>query len=62
MPIDLRKIDPELSYPLKLVAELLDVSYGTILKLKGESKLKPFRIGKRYYIRGQDILGYIKTE
>jgi len=60
MAIDLRKIDPELSYPLKQVAEFLDLSYGTILKLKSEAKLKPIKIGKKYYIHGKDILGYVQ--
>lgn len=60
MAIDLRKIDPELSYSFKEVAEFLDVSYGTILKLKGETKLRPMKIGKKYYIQGKDILGFIK--
>ncbi len=60
MAIDLRKIDPELSYPLKQVAQFLEISYGTILKLKGDGKLKSIRIGKRYYVKGADILAYIE--
>lgn len=39
MPIDLRKIDPELSYPLKEVAEFLDVYYGTSYNHSWRSKL-----------------------
>ncbi len=59
MAIDLRKIDPELSYPLKQVAQLLEVSYGTVLKLKKQEKLKSLRIGRKYYIQGREILDYI---
>jgi len=60
MAIDLRKIDPELNYPLKQVAQFLEISYGTILKLKGDGRLKSIRIGKRYYVKGVDILAYIE--
>ena len=60
MAIDLRKIDPDLNYPLRQVAEFLDVSYGTILKLKNETRLKYIKIGKRYYIQGKEILSYIQ--
>ncbi len=34
MAIDLRKIDPELNYPLKQIAQFLEISYGTVLKLR----------------------------
>jgi len=60
MAIDLRKIHPELNYPLKQVTEFLEVSYGTVLKLKKEEKLKAIRIGKKYYIQGKDILSYVQ--
>jgi hypothetical protein len=40
MAIDLRKIDPELSYPLKQIAQFLEISYGTILKLRKDAKLQ----------------------
>jgi len=60
MAIDLRKIDPDLNYPLKHVAQFLEVSYGTVLKLKGDAKLKSIKIGKRYYVQGKDILAYIE--
>ena len=59
MAIDLRKIDPELNYPLKQVAQFLEVSYGTILNLRKHAKLKSIRIGKKYYIQGKEILSYI---
>ncbi|MBW1702555.1 MAG: helix-turn-helix domain-containing protein [Deltaproteobacteria bacterium] len=59
MAIDLRKIDPELNYPLKQVAQFLEVSYGTILNLRKVAKLKSIRIGKKYYIQGKEILSYI---
>lgn len=59
MAIDLRKIDPELNYPLKQIAQFLEISYGTILKLRKDSGLKSIRIGKKYYIQGKDILSYI---
>lgn len=62
MAIDLRKIDPHLSYPLRQVAEFLNVSYGTILRLKNDDKLRPIKIGKRYYIQGKEILQYIHRE
>jgi excisionase family DNA binding protein len=62
MAIDLRNIDPELSYSFKEVAAFLNVSYGTVLKLKSDPKLDLIRIGKKYYIRGKDILGYIKRK
>jgi excisionase family DNA binding protein len=60
MAIDLRKIDPDLSYPLRQVAEFLDVSYGTVLRLKNDSRLRPIKIGRRYYIQGKKILEYIR--
>ena len=59
MAIDLRKIDPELNYPLKQIAQFLEMSYGTILKLRKEANLKSIRIGKKYYIQGKEILSYI---
>lgn len=59
MAIDLRKIDPELNYPLKQVAQFLEVSYGTILNLKKNKKLKSIKIGKKYYVQGKEILSYI---
>lgn len=62
MAIDLRKINPDLNYPLKEVAQFLEVSYGTILKLKKEAKLKSIKIGKKYYVQGKDILGYVKAK
>lgn len=60
MAIDLRKIDPDLNYPLRQVADFLDVSYGTILKLKNDASLKYIKIGKRYYIQGKEILSYVR--
>ncbi len=62
MAIDLRKIHPELNYPLKQVTQFLDLSYGTVLKLKKEAKLKSIKVGKRYYVLGKDILSYIQEE
>ena len=62
MAIDTRKIDPDLKYPLKQVAQFLEVSYGTVLKMKNDPRLKPTKIGKRYYIQGKDILAYIQTD
>ena len=62
MAIDTRKIDPDLRYPLKQVAQFLEVSYGTILKLKNDPRLKPIRIGKRYYIEGKNILSFIHRD
>jgi len=59
MAIDLRKIDPELNYPLKQIAQFLEVSYGTILKLRKDAKLKSIRIGKKYYVQGKEILSYV---
>ena len=59
MAIDLRKIDPELNYSLKQIAQFLEISYGTILKLRKDAKLKSIRIGKKYYVQGKDILSYI---
>ncbi|MCD4717274.1 MAG: helix-turn-helix domain-containing protein [Desulfobacterales bacterium] len=59
MAIDLRKIDPELNYSLKQIAQFLEISYGTILKLRKGAKLKSIRIGKKYYVQGKDILSYI---
>ena len=62
MAIDVRKIDPDLRYPLKQVAQFLEVSYGTILKLKKDPILKPAKIGKRYYIKGSHLLTYIESD
>jgi excisionase family DNA binding protein len=60
MAIDPNKIDPGLNYPLKQVAQFLEISYGTMLKLKKEARLKSTRVGKRYYIKGKDVLEYIE--
>jgi excisionase family DNA binding protein len=60
MAIDLRKIDPDLNYPLKQVAQFLDVSYATILRLRREAQLKSIKIGNRYYVQGKAILEYIE--
>jgi len=62
MAIDLRKIDPNLSYPLRQVAEFLNISYGTVLKLKNDANLRPIKVGKKYYIQGKDILDYIRRD
>ncbi len=59
MAIDLKKIDPDLVYPLKEVAQILQVSYGTILKLRKEERIRSIKIGGKYYIRGHDVLKYI---
>jgi excisionase family DNA binding protein len=61
MAIDLRKIDPELNYPLKQVAQLLEVSYGTVLKLRKQEKLRSMKIGKKFYVQGREILKYINN-
>jgi excisionase family DNA binding protein len=60
MAIDLRKIDPDLNYPLKQVAQFLEVSYATILRLRREAQLKSIKIGNRYYVQGKAILEYIE--
>jgi hypothetical protein len=60
MPIDMRKIDPELKYSLKDVAIHLELSYGTILKLKKEKKLRYFKLGKQYFVQGKDIISYVE--
>jgi excisionase family DNA binding protein len=61
MAIDLRKIDPELNYPLKQVAQLLEVSYGTVLKLRKQEKLRSMKIGRKFYVQGREILRYINN-
>ena len=61
MPIDLKKIDPDLAYPLKEVAQLLDISYGTVLKLRKEAKLGTTRIGRKFYVTGKELLEYIQS-
>lgn len=60
MAIDPSKIDPGLSYSLNEVAQILEVSYGTMLKLRNEAKLRSIRVGKRYYIEGKNVLEYIE--
>ncbi|MFZ0944606.1 MAG: helix-turn-helix domain-containing protein [Syntrophobacteraceae bacterium] len=60
MAIDPKKIDPALNYPLNQVAQFLEISYGTMLKLRKEAKLKSIRIGMKYYIKGKDVLDYIE--
>jgi len=60
MAIDPKKIDPALNYPLKEVAQFLEISYGTMLKLRKEAKLKSMRMGMKYYIKGKDVLDYIE--
>ena len=62
MPINFRNIDPDLSYSLKEVAQLLELAYGTVLKLRKDKKLKYIKIGKKYYIKGQDLLSHIFKE
>ncbi len=59
MPINLRKIDPDLVYPLKEVAQILGLSYGTVLRLKKDGKLKWLKIGGKYYVGGKYVLEYI---
>jgi excisionase family DNA binding protein len=59
MAINLRKIDPDLVYPLTEVAEMLGLSYGTVLKLKNDGKLKSLKIGGKYYVHGKHVLKYI---
>ncbi len=60
MAIDPKKIDPGLNYPLKQVAQFLEISYGTMLKLRKQAKLKSMRMGMKYYIKGKDVLDYIE--
>ena len=62
MAIDLRNIDAELNYPLKEVAQFLEVSYGTVLKLRKETKMTSMKIGKKYYVKGKDILKYVEGQ
>ncbi len=45
MAIDPKKIDPGLNYPLKQVAQFLEISYGTMLKLRKQARLKSMRMG-----------------
>jgi excisionase family DNA binding protein len=59
MSIDLRKIDPHLIYSLKEAAQMLGLSYGTVLKLKNDARIKWSKIGGKYYIQGKDLLEYI---
>lgn len=58
MPLDLRQIDPELEYPLNEVAGVLDLSYGTILNKRKKGEIKAKKIGKKYFVKGADILAY----
>jgi excisionase family DNA binding protein len=59
MPIDIRKIDPDLIYALKEAAQMLGISYGTVLKLKKDARLNWLKIGGKYYVKGKDLLEYI---
>lgn len=59
MAIDLRSINPDFAYPLKEVAQILGISYGTVLKLKKEAKVKWIKIGGKYYVQGSYLLEYI---
>ena len=43
-------------YTLKESAEYLRCSYGTIHKWAKSGKLKTFRVGTDYRVRGEDIL------
>jgi excisionase family DNA binding protein len=47
-------------YPLKEVAQILGLSYGTVLKLKKDDKLRWVKIGGKYYVHGRDVLEYIE--
>ena len=60
MAIDPKKIDSGLNYPLKQVAQFLEISCGTVLKLRTEPRLKSMRMGMKYYIKGKDVLDYIE--
>lgn len=62
MAIDTRKIETNVSYTLKDVAELLEISYPTVLKLKKEGKFKYSRVGKRFYVSGEELLKYITSD
>ena len=58
--IDLRAVDPGVNYTLGQVAEFLNLSYGSVLKLKKNGYLKVIKIGKRFYVSGKAILDYIQ--
>ena len=60
MALDLRKINPELDYLLKEVAQILEISYQTVRSLRKQGKLKAVKIGNKYYVKGKDILAYIE--
>jgi excisionase family DNA binding protein len=57
--IDIRKIEPSLMYSLKEASQLLGLSYGTVLKMKKEGRLKCRKIGGKYFVQGRDLLEYI---
>jgi hypothetical protein len=60
-PIDPRKIDPALNYSLEQVADFLNLSYGSVLKLKKNGSFQNIkRIGRRFYVPGKSILDYIQ--
>ncbi len=60
--IDPRKIDPENLYSLHQVADFLNISYGTVLKLKTNDAFGNglSNVGKKFYVSGRAILDYIK--
>ncbi len=59
--IDLREIDPENLYTLKQVAEFLRFSYGTVLKIKKNEGFPHTKVGKRVYVKGNDIINFIQN-
>lgn len=63
VPLKLKDIDPETRYTLREVAEMLDLSYQTVLKLRQEDTIKATRLGgRRYYVLGEDILKFVGAE
>ena len=62
MAIDVREIKPGLKYTLKDLANVLGLSYGSVLNLKKGSVLPFVQIGKKFFVQGSAILEYVDRD
>ena len=60
--IDPGRISPELLYNSEATAELLGMSVNSVRYLAWSGKLKPTRIGRKLFFRGDELLRYLGIE
>lgn len=52
----------EVSYTTNQVAQILNCSRQTVMKLIGANKLKAFRVGRDFRVRESDLKEFIERE